>query len=196
MSRKLFILFIAIFCFTLSANLLADEAEDVQQITELLRKEGMSVWECKPEEVLSCYAPGFVGYHAMPDSISRTRFRINGYYVSSDPEDWVVRITTADELRKYALTFVDKAPRRWEDFIAEHPEWKGNFDVNVNVKGDHAIAVHRGWWLMPDSKDRKTEYSEWRSVWMLARIKREWKITNWISNISRCNWVRNWVPEE
>ncbi len=197
MSRKLFILIIALFCFALSASGWADEAEDVKQIKELLNKEGWAVWHGEVDKVLSCYAPGFVGYSASPDSAALSKSRYDGFTTYNDPEEWAVSISTPDELRKYASQNLSKTPRSLEDFIAKHPDWKGGQQIrHVHVKGDHALAIARYWSKTPDLENRETIYGERRTVWLLSRIKGEWKITSWIGGISSGQRVTKWGPPE
>ena len=80
MSRKLFILVIALFCFIVSVSVWADEAEDVQQIRELLYKEQEGTFKGERDKIMSCYALGFVGYRAWTSATENP----NDLYLASD----------------------------------------------------------------------------------------------------------------
>lgn len=56
--------------------------------------------------------------------------------------------------------------------------------LNVNVKGNHAIAYARHTTSWPTKDGNATVYDSHCSVWMLKKISNEWKITSWIGGIS------------
>lgn len=192
MSRKLFILIIALFFIALSASVWADEAsqwaekqiaqlreyrEEVQQVLEIIYMEMEGHVKGDPDQIMSCYAPGFVGYRAWTE----------------DPEDWNVRIVGLDSLRvKYAEPARgnparrSKYPSSWE-YFADFP--------HVHVKDNRAIVVWKMYSRMPDPKARETLNNMFRSVWLLAKIKGKWKITNWIGGVTDSQKVTKWTPE-
>jgi len=177
MYRVLRILIIATVALVLTAPAWAGESEEVQQVRERLYKEWEGWEKGDPEQIVSGYAPGFVGYFA------------GG---GRGPEFWTVGRVGLDSLRtQYAANAVERAAT-W----AKHPNWShGDEVLHVHVKDDHAIALTQQWVAMPDSTNRQTIINEYQSVWMLKKIKEEWKITNWISSVSSKQTVWKWQPE-
>ena len=129
------------------------------------------------KQIMANYAPGFVGYWAQ---------------AHTDPEDWVVAITGLDSLRtQYAAGAVAGAAQ-W----AEHPEWRQGGEVrHVDVNGDQALMVTKQWYVVPDTTARETIRNEHQSVWMLAKIDGEWKITNWIAGVTASQEFWKWFPK-
>ncbi len=169
MPRKSFIVVFTLFCFAFLLCTVAfnqeENKEDVQQIRDLLYRENEGHHKGDQEQIYSCYAPGFVGYSA------------NGY----DPEVWVIWIAGLEELRsKYAQNVKESS-----DKYAEHPDWARGTEVHhVNVYNDHAIALTFHWDWKPDPKTRENITNSHRTVWMLAKIRGEWKITSFIGQIT------------
>jgi hypothetical protein len=67
--------------------------------------------------------------------------------------------------------------------------------IHVDVKDNHAIAVSRHWGTRRDSTAQETIFNESRSVWMLAKIEGEWKITSALGAVTSDQKVRKWGPK-
>ena len=178
MFRILRILIIAVVALALTTPAWAGESEEVQQVRNVINKEWEGWYKTgDPEQIVSGYAPGFVGYSAAG---------------GRGPEFWTVGIVGLDSLRsQYAAGAVDSPGD-----LAKHPDWShGDEVLHVHIKDSHAIALTQQWFAMPDSTNRQTIINEHQSVWMLKKIKEEWKITNWIGMISSKQTVWKWQPE-
>jgi len=178
MYRILRILIIAAIALFLTAPAWAGESEEVQQVRNVIHKE----WEAwyktgDPEQIVSCYAPGFVRYSAAG---------------GRGPEFWTVGTVGLDSLRtQYAARAVNSLAT-W----AKHPNWRhGDEVLHVHIKDNHAIALTQQWFAMPDSTARQTVINEHQSVWMLKKIKEEWKITSGIGMVTQRQTVWKWQPE-
>ena len=190
MSRKFFIIILALFYLAVSAIVLADEAEDIQKIKELLHRYEDGVWNGEPEKIISCFDPSFVVYGALDDSVSMFMLRGDHHNII-DPEDWDVLAAGPDIIREHAEAFKGRP-----DWVAKHPDYKHGMEVrHVNVMDDHAIAVWRIWRSWTDETARETVRTESRTVWMLTRIRGEWKTTSWIFGVSRGQRVSKQGPE-
>ena len=128
-----------------------------------------------PEQIISCYAPDFVGYAA-------------NY---GGTEVWDVAVGSLDSLRQPVSVSIQFAAT-W----SRHPEWSRSKEVlHVHTKDDHAIALVHQEAVRPDTTARETTVDTWEDVFMLAKIKGEWKITNVIWRTSGDQMVRRWLPE-
>lgn len=153
---------IAVVALVLRVPAWAGESEDVQKVRALLYKEQDSYLQGDTERLLSCYAPDFVGYQA------------NG----EGPELWRVGIVGLDSLRSRYAADAATAP----SWLKRHPEVQyGNEVVHISVKDDRAIALTQHWSSLPDTTARETRNGIHQSVWMLAKVKGEWRITGFIS---------------
>ena len=170
------ILIIAAVTFVLSASSWAGESEDVRQVRDLLYKEQQSFIKGDSEQLISCYAPGIVGYRAW----------------GNEPELWAVGVVGLDSLRtQYAASAVE-----WADILAKHPEWEyGNEVLHIHVKNDRAIALTKHWASMPDTTARETIDGQHQSVWMLAKNDGEWKITSFIGGVTFKQTIWKMPPE-
>ncbi|MBI2503244.1 MAG: hypothetical protein HYW07_08420 [Candidatus Latescibacteria bacterium] len=113
----------------------AAESSDVQQVRGLLYKEQQSYIKGDVEQLVSCYAPDFVGHGWGPD-----------------PAIWRVDVVSLDSLRAQYGGSAQKAAAWW----ARHPEWDGSGEVlHVHVKADRAIALTKHWGSVPDSTARR-----------------------------------------
>ena len=176
MFRILRILIIATVALVLTTPVWGGETSDVQQVRELLYKDIDGHFKGDPEQVLSCYAPGFVGYQASGEG----------------PELWEVGMVGLDALREAKEANVVEIPATW----AKHPEWSHDREVlHVHLKDNHAIAWTQQLAVMPDSTARETIVFKWQDVWMVAKIKDEWKITNAIWRVKVEQTVWKWNPE-
>ena len=170
------ILIIAAVAFALSESSWAGESEDVGQVRDLLYTEMGGFLKGDPDQIISCYASGFVGYGAW----------------GNEPELWTVGIVGLDSLRtQYAASAVE-----WAANFAKHPEWKyGNEVLHIDVKNDRAIALTKHWAAMPDTTARETIVGQHQSVWMLAKNDGEWKITSFIGGITFDQKIWKMPPE-
>lgn len=153
----------------------AGESADVQQVRALLYKEQQSYIKGDVDQLVSCYAPDFVGHGGGPD-----------------PAIWQVGIIGLDSLRTQYGGSAKKAAAWW----ARHPEWDGGSEVlHVHVKGDRAIALTKHWGSVPDSTARETIFNTHQTVWLLAKRNGEWKITAFIGGITTDQKVWKMLPE-
>jgi len=171
-------MFIAVVASVVFASLTtawAAESADVQQVRDLLYKEQQSFMKGDVEQLVSCYAPDFVGHGWGPD-----------------PAIWRVDIVGLDSLRTQYGGSAKKAAAWW----ARHPEWDGSGEVlHVHVKGDRAIALAKYWGSVPDSTARETLFNIHQTVWLLAKRNGEWKITSFIGGITTDQKVWKMPPE-
>ena len=164
MFRMLRISIVAVVVLFLTALAWAGESEDTQQVRDLLYKEQDSYLKADTEQLLSCYSPDFVGYWGSGEG----------------PELWSVVVVGLDSLRsQYAAQ-----AKQMVDWLAKHPEVTfGNEVVHINIKNDRAIALTQHWATIPDTTARETIAGKHQSVWMLAKINDEWKITSFIGQV-------------
>jgi hypothetical protein len=157
---------IAVVTLVLTAPAWAGESEDAQKVRALLYKEQDSVMEGDQERLLSCYAPDFVGYLAGGEG----------------PELWQVGIVGLDSLRSlYAAKTTDNP-----SWLKRHPEVRYlNEVLHISIKDDRAIALTQHWSSLPDTTARETLNGMHQSVWMLAKVKGEWKIRAFVKC---CGW--------
>ncbi|GAH36233.1 unnamed protein product [marine sediment metagenome] len=173
MSRKLFILIFVLSCLALSASVFADEKaenkKNVELVREVVTREIESGPEGDAEKYISCYhGPSFVQYRI---------------YTTKDPKNpnnlW---ITSAgpDAVRASAENLKKQKSR-----LDEHPELYYYYEVqHVHVMGDNAIAVPTFWQIMPDQEKRERFFHTHQTLYMLTKIKGEWKITSKISHMT------------
>lgn len=176
MSRILRVFIIAAFGLVLSGSAWAGEAEvrskgkEVEQVRDHIYKETAGHIKGDPDQIMSCYAPGAAIFWA------------NG----RGPETWTVAVA-GDSLRtQYA------GPKRDNPSPPSNEPQNGREVIHVDVKDNHAIAVSRHWSTRRDSTARETIFNEFRSVWMLAKIEGEWKITNAIGAVTADQEIRKW----
>jgi len=176
MSRKAFVIIFAVICLAVLTYPVLGEEEDVAQVRNLLHKEMNSCMKGDVEQILSCYDDDvFVGYWAMTEN----------------PQNWAVWINTPEELKNYAESHRGRPER-----TAKHPDWQRMREVrHINVKGNHAVAVTNHLTIMNDEKNRETITNEHQSVWLLAKNKGSWKITNFIGGVTRSQNIRKSAPE-
>lgn len=153
----------------------AAETKDVQQVRDLLYKEQDSYMKGDVDQLVSCYAPDFVGHGWGPD-----------------PGIWRVDVVGLDSLR---AGYGANAARAAE-WLARHPEMDGGNEViHVHVKGDRAIALTKHWSSVPDSTARRNLFHKHQTVWLLARRDGAWKITSFIAGITSEQQVWQVPPE-
>ena len=186
MSRKLFIL-IALICLAMSFVVWAQgglnvseriEAEDdYNKVTALIYRQIDGYQNGDPEKLYSCFdADSFVGYSARG---------------SQDPDDWTVGSIGLEGIQNYV-----NGAKNAKATMDKHPGWSGVSEVrHVHIKGDHGLAVAKFWITMPDKKARETLHWTHETVFLVTKIKGEWKITGWIGTITRSQEFRRWFPE-
>ncbi|MFC1542106.1 hypothetical protein ACFL50_06630 [Candidatus Latescibacterota bacterium] len=98
-----------------------------------------------------------------------------------DPMYWrVANVITNENLIEYGKNIAKR-----KTIIASIPDLTHNVvPLNVNVNGNHAIAVTRHTTTWPINDGKASVYDTHRSIWMLKKINNEWKITSWIMSIS------------
>lgn len=180
MYRKVFIIIFVIFCLAISATAWAQETRDERAVREVIEKELKGALEGKPEQMKSCYAPDFIGFNAWNrGDVCMHKIHSDGDIQYIDPEDWKVSISTPEELNDYAENF-----RGYPERIKKSAVTRGNEVVSANVKNDCAIAVTRHWGSWLDKTTNENVKFEGRSVWMLKKVKGEWKIFSNIGQIA------------
>jgi len=178
MSRTLRILLIAVVALVLTAPAWGDKAEDIEQVRKILQKEQDSWRKGDREQLMSCFAPGFVGYQAWGGRFNL----INVSHIG------------LDSLR---ANYVSQVPEGgYGATLAKHPERTVRFEViHIDVKDNHAIGLTKHFGIVPDTTARETIIGEFESLWMLAKIEGEWKITSFIGQISSEQTVWKQGPE-
>ena len=148
--------------------------EEGQQVKAVLYKEIDAWFKGEPKEILSCYAPDFVGYHAK----------------SASPEAWDVVVTNRDSMQ-YVGQSVELAAK-----FKAHSDWQRKREMlHVSVSNDRALALVRQEVTFPDSTTRETIQNTWEDVFMLAKTDGEWKITNAIWRTTDNQRVKRWLPD-
>ena len=156
-------------------NVKGGESNDVKQIRALLYKEQEGHIKGDVKQILSCYAPGFVGYRAN----------------TAGPELWQVGQVGLDALRK----MVSQSTKAFER-ASEHPEWEfGNEVLHIDVKDGRAIALTQHYARISDPEAREVVFSQFKSTWMLAKNRGAWKITNFIGFVEGGQKVWKLLPE-
>lgn len=159
------ILIIAAVSLALLAPAWGDKGEDIEQVRKILQKEQDGWRKGDQEMVLSCFAPDFVGYA--------------GWWGRLD----LISVTHVglDSLR---ANYVSTKRLEQEVTNFSRPGSVHPFEVlHIDVKGDHAIGLTNHVSVVPDKEERETIINKFRSVWMLKKIKGEWKITSFISGV-------------
>lgn len=153
----------------------ADEATEVEQVRKILEKEQDSWIKGDPEQLMSCYAPSYVGFSANGgrfDLASVTQVGLD-----------TLRANVASQTVNVAAQYAK--PGRIHHFEVAH----------IDIKDDHAIGLTRHWNATPDSTARETIHVEWKSLWMLTKTSGEWKIFSVLGFISAEQLVWKWNPE-
>jgi hypothetical protein len=181
MAHILRVFIITAFGLVLCGTAWAAEAEvrskgkEIEQVRDLIYKEIAGHIKGDPDQIMSCYA----------DAPGTAIFLANG----RGPETWTVAVA-GDSLRtQYA------GPKRDNPSPPSNEPQNGREVIHVDVKDNHAIAVSRHWGTRRDSTAQETIFNESRSVWMLAKIEGEWKITSALSAVTSDQKVRKWGPK-
>lgn len=189
MFKKISISIAIISLLLVSAVCFAQMTPEENRVKAVLEKELKGALEGNVEQVKSCYAEGFMGVMAWSPGITLNRLHSSGTNYYPDPEDWIIVISNAAELDKYAEAFRG-APERIKKMKVE----RGNGVVSVKVKDDCALAVTRHWGSWLETKTNENVNVEMRSVWMLKKIKGEWKIASFVGHVSRSVLVSKAYP--
>ena len=175
MRRATLGLAVAVAFLSLGMAAWAAESEDVQQVRDLIYKEIEGHHKADPDQIMSCYADGFVGYWAD----------------EKEPDRWFIWIVGLDSLRsQYAEggQSLEEQQSRWPGHRT------GSEVLHVQVVQDRAIASTKGWSSIPDSTARRTLNRRGESGWMLAKQDGEWKITSFVGHTPDRE-VILWPPE-
>jgi len=177
MSRFLsFLTFIV--CLSFSMTAFCDEAGDIRQVRNVITRYEDGVFTGDAQKIISCFAPDFVAYSTVTDSLSMYTFRGDSPYF--DPDFWYVTGIGPEFIRKHAERFTT-----YPEKLRNNPDYRHVTTIShVSVNGDRALAVtsHKRMWRDLDARETVTR--EHRTVWMLSRIRGEWKVTSYISPIT------------
>ena len=175
MSRKVFIIILALFCFTAPIFVFADEAAEIQKIKGVLTSEEEAEWAGDVEKIKSFFAPDFVMFG--PSS--------NVLYDSDnneiiDPVNYEISGSGADDVREYAERY-----REYPDYLKKNPEFRHSIVVEkVSVKGNLAIAVEKRVRSWPIEANREIVRHNMRNIWTLKKINGTWKLTSCLIHFS------------
>lgn len=154
----------------------AADSPDTQSIRDLLYLENRSHLVGNVDQLMACYAPDVVAYAAYGTS----------------PDEWVVLAVGIDSLR---ATY-GKESKANALAVAGHPEWEMGCEVtHVNVKQDRAVAVAQYWSVVPDQIRRENLYTRHQSVWHLAKVQGQWRITGFIAAVTFSQTAFRLLPE-
>jgi hypothetical protein len=173
--------FSTVFLFiAFSSASLSQENQDQKAVRSVIEKELKGALTGNPEQMKSCYATDFVGFSAYNGGDVRMHKILgDGDTKYTDPEDWVVSISTPKELNDYAEYF-----RNYPDKLSKSSVKRGNEVASVKVKDNFAIAVTRHWGTWLDKTTNENVRFEGRSVWMLKKTGGDWKIFSNIGQVS------------
>lgn len=176
MPRILPTLIIAVIALVLAVPAGAFESEETQQVRDLLYKAKRGWYDGDATLVTSCFAEGAVWYQAM-----------------DNPEIWSIVAAGLDSLRAMQSDAnVKNGAQTW----ASHPQWRRDHEVlHIQIKGDYAVATTQHWEWKPDPVARENLYWESKVIWMLSKIKGEWKVTSVIGGVDSHQQVQKWNPE-
>lgn len=172
MSRKLFTLFIALVCFTTSANILADEAAEIEKIKDVLNSEEEALWAGDVGKLKSLYVPDIV----MITTNAQVRYDSDDNELI-DPLHYDFWGSGSDWFESYA-----ELSRSKPDYLKKYPDF-GHMIVieSVKVTDDAAIAVVKyiRWWTRENP--RQATRQSHRNVWILKKVEDDWKLSCCIS---------------
>ena len=189
MSRCIGILTICI-CITFSTAAFGDEGTDVEAIKKLIYRYEDGVFSGDAQKIISCFAPDCVSYSPFPDSLALFMTR-GDHHVVFDPESWNVWGVGMDAVREHA-----KSMSYYPAYLQKHPDYLHTTKVShVSVNDERGLAVSRHIRRWPIEETRDNVYSEFCSVWLLAKIRGEWKVTGLIAHISGGQLVTKMRPQ-
>ena len=165
-----------LFCF--STIVFAQMTSEETKVVDTLQAHFKACRESDDyREIISYFTPDAVNYGG--GALFLLSASIAGE--KTDPMFWTIgNVGNNDGLVEYGKNIAKR-----KAIIASIPDLTHEVvPLNVNVRGDHAIAVTRHTTTWPINDGNATVYSSHRSVWMLKRINNEWKITSWIMGIS------------
>jgi len=188
MSR--FLSFLTLYvCIMVSVTAFCDEGADIEQVKKVLYRYEEGFFSGDAKKVLSCFAPEIVSYAPLPDSASLLMLRGDHHYIT-DPEDWYIWGVGMESAKQHA-----ESCKYYPEYLKKHPDYKHTTKVShVSVKNGRAIAVtrHLRSWTVQETRDNVT--SEFRTVWMLSKIRGEWKVTGLIAHVSAGQLVTKMRP--
>ena len=172
--RQLRCFVVALALISLAGESSSATEEEAQKVKAVLYKEIDAWFKGDPKEILSCYAPDFVGYQA--------KF--------ASPEAWDVVVTSRDSMQ-YVGQSVEFAAK-----FKAHSDWHHKREMlHVSVSNDRALALVRQEATIPDSTARETIENTWEDVFMLAKTDGVGKITNAIWRTAGNQRVQRWLPD-
>ena len=173
----------------------AQVSPDEQAVREVLSRELRGALTGNVEDIKSAYSPDYVGYMALTDSISVSQMIVYGNTFVTNPEDWTIFVSTPQELNEYAENFRG-VPERHAEYFKKYPGSSHSNEIrSVKVRGNHAIAVSRHWTTIPNPTKQQKLRWEMRTVWMLDKIRGEWKISRAIAGVVRAQIIETTYPQ-
>lgn len=147
-------------------NMQVENCEECNAVRKVIYREIQGFFKGSPQQVLSCYdADNFVGYTVASD----------------DPKEWRIAGVGREFIETYASNAVNMPKNMADKQILRHAA-----EVqHVEITGDHAIAISRQWYVLPDGDEGETRNAQFESVFMLHKKNGEWKINGFLSQASR-----------
>jgi len=193
--RCLRYVFIVMLVIAVAGTAAAQVSRDEQAIREVLNRELKGALTGDVEQIKSAYAPDYVGYMALTDSISVSQLITDGNTFVTHPEDWTIFVSSPKELQAYAENF-RTAPKRHAEYMKKYPGSTHSNEIrSVTIKGNHALAVSRHWTTIPNPARQQKIRWEMRTVWMIDKINGEWKISRAIGGIVRAQKIETTYPQ-
>jgi len=141
-----------------------NNANDYEAVRKVVRQEIQGWFNDDPEQIFSVFdADNFVGISAAG---------------SNDPKEWKVYASGRADVRAYA----DGA----KGTLTNLPEgYQHKAEVqHVHIKGNHALAVARQWFHVPDEEKNRTTDGQFQAVWILKKSGGRWKVISVISQVT------------
>ena len=143
----------------------AGESDDVRQVRQLLYTEFEGHAKFDLGQILSCYVENCVGSFA---------------HGSPDPRRWSLTVVGIDSLRilkEEALIETRDNMAVFENLVI------GDEVQHIEVKRDAAIASSRHYGSGMNKETGERVRWDWINFWMLRKIRGQWKITSFISQV-------------
>jgi len=146
-------------------NMQVENCEECNAVRKVIYREIQGFFKGSPEQVMSCYdADNFVGYTL----------------ASNDPKEWRIAGTGREFIKQYADRALNTPKNIADNKVVSH-----RAEVqHVDITGNHAIALARQWYVLPDDDEGETENVQFESVFMLHKKNGEWKINGFLGQAS------------
>lgn len=155
-----------LFSFIVAAGVVfAGESDDVRQVRQLLYTEFEGHAKFDLGQILSCYVENCVGSFA---------------HGSPDPRRWSLTVVGIDSLRilkEEALIETRDNMAVFENLVI------GDEVQHIEVKRDAAIASSRHYGSGMNKETGERVRWDWINFWTLRKIRGQWKITSFISQV-------------